>query len=133
MRSLQEIGTEDLLTEISERLKHVETPPDWVDGYRAGEVLRTDQAACIAAVSDETIRRRCHEADNTGRPIGILIAKAVWLVSRKRLLADIERRGGRHARLAAESRAEKLFKTRLPPQLGARSVAMATMLEADSA
>ena len=115
---------EALLAELKDRLTR--TQPDWVDDYRSGEVLKTDEAAIIAACSSETIRRRAAEAAERGRPIGVLIAKAVWFISLKRLLEDIELRDGKHERMAAESRAKKLLETRSPPQLSVRSVATAT-------
>jgi hypothetical protein len=133
MRPLQKISTDNLLAELGARLQPMEPAGDWVDAFDGGEVLRTDQAAFIAGTSDETVRRRCVEAADTGRRIGILFARAVWLVSKRRLLDDIERRDGRSARLAAETRAEKLFKTRPPPQLSLRSVATPTVIEADRA
>jgi hypothetical protein len=80
----------------------------WIDDYFAGEMLYTDQAAVIAAVSSETIRRRCEAAALTNRPLGILIAGSVWLVSLSGLLDQIELREGKPARLAAATRAEKL-------------------------
>ena len=83
---------EALLAELKDRLTR--TQPDWVDDYRSGEVLKTDEAAIIAACSSETIRRRAAEAAERGRPIGVLIAKAVWFISLKRLLEDIELRDG---------------------------------------
>ena len=99
---------------------------DWVDQYRAGEALRTDEAATIADVSAETIRRHCADGERNGRPIGVLVAGSVWLVSRRRLLDEIERRDGRPERLAAESRAQKNAKMWPQPQSPIPFVAMAT-------
>src|SRR6266566_9399052 len=73
----------------------------WIDEYLSGEILLTDQAAVLAALSSETIRRRCEAAAPTNRPLGVLIAGSVWLVSRSQLLDQIELREGKPARLAA--------------------------------
>jgi hypothetical protein len=99
---------------------------DWIDEYLSGEILLTDQAADIAGVSSETIRRRCESAALTNRPLGILIAGSVWLVSLARLLDQIELREGRHGRLIAESRAKKYAEMRSSPQLSPRRVGTAT-------
>jgi hypothetical protein len=101
MRALQKVSSDALLDELRERLKSVETTGDWVDDFAAGEVLRTDEAAFIAGSSSETIRRRCIEAADAGHPIGVLIAKSVWLLSKRRLLDDIERREGKAESCAA--------------------------------
>jgi hypothetical protein len=98
----------------------------WIDEYLSGEILLTDQAAAIAAVSSETIRRRCEAAALTSRPLGVLIAGSVWLVSRSQLLDQIELRDGKPARLAAATRAEKLTEMRSSPQETPRSVVAAT-------
>ena len=96
----------DLLAELATRLAGSAKPAtDWVDAFDAAELLRSDEAAAIADVSSETIRRRCVEAADIGKPLGVHFA-GVWLVSRERLLCDIERRRGRSERLAAETRAD---------------------------
>jgi hypothetical protein len=53
---------------------------------------------------------------STDKPIAVLLASSVYLVSMSRLLADIERRAGRPAMLEAQSRAHKLREMRQPPQ-----------------
>jgi hypothetical protein len=121
-----DLADEALLAELQARLARSTKPsPDWIDAYRDGELLRTDECAAICDTSTETIRRRLSDADEMGQPIGLRFAD-VWLVSRRRLLADIERRKGLPERLAAESRAEKILKTRLPPHLSPRFVGVAT-------
>jgi hypothetical protein len=117
-QSRQEIS--DLLAKAMEQLQRLEPADDWVDTY-GDDGLLTSGAAIIAGVSPDTIARRCREAEEAGRPIGILIAGAVWLVSKRRLLDDIERRLGKHARLVAESRAEKLIGVPVLPQISTRS------------
>ncbi len=80
---------------------------DWVDAFVEGDVVTTDIAAGVANCSVSTIRRRCAEAAQKGRPIGILIATSIWLVSLKRLLDWITQNEGLPARLEAETRARK--------------------------
>ena len=105
-----------LIAELSARLaRSAGAEEDWVAAYERGEVLRTDEAALIADVSVDTLRRYCSHAADVGQPLGVCIAGAVWLVSVRRLLADIERRKGHHARLVAEERAAKLQKSRSSP------------------
>jgi hypothetical protein len=99
---------------------------DWIDEYLSGEILLTDEAARIAGVSSETIRRRCEAAAATNRPLGILLAGSVWLVSLARLLDQIELREGKHSRLIAESRAKKYAEMRSSPQQSLRRVGTAT-------
>jgi hypothetical protein len=94
---------------------------DWLDELLRfpGDVLRSDQAAYVWDVSDDTIRRRAEAAAFTDTPIGYLMAGAVWLVSLRRLLDAIEREGGRPARLAAQTRANKIGVLRFQPQTSA--------------
>jgi hypothetical protein len=82
-------------------------------------VLRSDQAAYVWDASDDTIRRRAEAAAFTDKPIGYLMAGAVWLISLRRLLDAIEHEDGRPGRLAAQSRANKLAVLRLQPQTSA--------------
>ena len=125
-RKLDDLADADLLAELATRLAGSAKPAtDWVDAFDAAELLRSEEAAAIADVSSETIRRRCVEAADIGKPLGVHFA-GVWLVSRERLLCDIERRRGRSERLAAETRAEKVMKTRAPPQISSRFVAVTT-------
>jgi hypothetical protein len=99
---------------------------DWIDEYLSGEIVLAGQAADIAGVSSETIRRRCEAAALTNRPLGILMAGSVWAVSRQRLLDSIEVREGKPAMLAAATRAEKYTAMRASPQESLRRVAVAT-------
>jgi hypothetical protein len=99
---------------------------NWIDEFLSGEILRSDQAAVIADVSPETIRRRCEAAALTNRHLGVLIAGSVWLVSREGLLDWIELREGKPARLAAATRAEKLTVMWSSPQETPRGVVAAT-------
>jgi hypothetical protein len=114
------------LERIATELRQLPARNDWIDAYLAGEILLTDQAADIAGVSSETIRRRCEAAAATNRPLGILLAGSVWAVSRQRLLDSIEVREGKPAMLAAATRAEKYTAMRASPQESLRRVAVAT-------
>jgi hypothetical protein len=123
---VSDLADATLLAELAERLARSAKPAtDWVAAYSDGELLRSDEAGIVAGLSAETIRRRCSESFDIGQPIGVHFA-GVWLISARRLLADIEDRNGLPERLAAESRAEKLLKTRLAPQLSPQIVAPAT-------
>jgi hypothetical protein len=81
-------------------------PPvgDWVDAFLDDDVMTTDQAAYSIQRSAQTVRRRAAEAQARVEPIGVLIARDIWLISRRRWLDDIERRDGELARKVAEAR-----------------------------
>jgi hypothetical protein len=99
-------------------LRLVAPARDWLDELldASGDGLTSSSAAYIADVSTDTICRRAEAAASTDRPIGILMAKADWLISLRRLLDSIELRDGLPARLAAQSRADKNASLRLLPQ-----------------
>ena len=84
---------------------------------KAGDVLGTDVAAVIIGCHADTARKRAVDAMEADKPIGILVANAVWLFSEARILADIEARDGLPARLAAATRAEKARNFRSRPSL----------------
>jgi hypothetical protein len=111
-KTLDDLDDVTLLAELLARARSAipESAPDWVALHfqHKPEVLRVDQAAVIAGKSAETIRKWCTDLAAVGRPIGVRFAGSVWLVSRKRLLAEIERRYGPSGRLAAEARAKKM-------------------------
>lgn len=115
-----------LLGELQERLARSKVVTDWVSAYHDGEALKTDEAALVAGCSAATIRRRAALAAENGKPIGVQFAKSVWIISLARLLDHIEHHDGKPARLAAETRTEKLLKTRAAPQLSVHSVGAAT-------
>ena len=83
---LDDFDDEILFAEVMARMTRSKTVvPDWIDAYASGEMLRLDEAAAIADVSDESIRRWASEADDVGQPIGVNFA-SVWLLSRRRFL-----------------------------------------------
>lgn len=96
-------------TEAADAMRSIALARDWLDQLIDidGDALKSDEAAYIAGVHSDTMRRRAESAALAGRPIGILLAGAVWLFSERRLLDAIEARDGRPARLVAESRAKK--------------------------
>ena len=57
--------------------------------FRRGEVLILSQAAKIADVTNETVRRWCEQTE-TDRPVGLLIG-SLWLVD---LDLNVERAAG---------------------------------------
>jgi hypothetical protein len=105
----------DRLIELAEALQRRAPLRDWVDAFRAGDVLSSDEAGFISSCSADTIRRRADAAAEKGHPIGILHAD-IWMIDLPRLLDWIEAKEGRHARLAAESRAKQNAVLRSPPQ-----------------
>jgi hypothetical protein len=90
-----------------DRLDKLAPGGDWVDEWVEGDAIRTDEAASIAGCSMQTVRRTAVAASLAGKPIGRLISKAVWLISRRRLLDWIEHNEGLPARVEAVARAEK--------------------------
>jgi hypothetical protein len=99
--------------EITQHLRHqldrLDKLPggDWVDEWVEGDAIRTDEAAFIGGCSAQTIRREAVAAAAARKPIGRLISKSVWLISRHRWLDRIESIDGLSARIEAEARAEK--------------------------
>ncbi len=104
------------LEQFAAHLRQLTTCGDWVDAFAEGDAIGSEEAAFIVGCSPQTIRRKAAEAAAAGRPIGIWFAQSLWLISKRRLLADIEKRDGRHERLAAESRAKEYAKMNAPPQ-----------------
>lgn len=123
---LDHIGDDVLLTELAARLAARPPPLDWVSAYSSGDAIKTDAAAIVAGCSAQTIRRRAEEAADTARPLGVLLAGSVWLISLHRLLDHIELNEGLPERLAAETRARKLLEMSAPQQTLQRSVAATT-------
>jgi hypothetical protein len=100
----------DLMREVHrllDQLDKIAPGGDWVDEWVEGDAIRTDEAASIAGCSMQTVRRTAVAASLAGKPIGRLISKAVWLISRRRLLDWIEHNEGLPARVEAVARAEK--------------------------
>jgi hypothetical protein len=91
---------------------------DWLDEVldAGGDALKSDEAAYVADMSTDTMRRRAEAAADAGRPIAVLMAGAMWLFSERRLLNSIEVKEGKPARLEAESRARKSRDLRSSPQ-----------------
>lgn len=99
----------EITQQVRRQLDRLDKLPggDWVDEWVEGDAIRTDEAAFLAGCSAQTIRRDAAAATAAGRPIGRLISKSVWLISRRRLLNRIESTEGLPARVEAEARAEK--------------------------
>jgi hypothetical protein len=114
------------LDELAATLRQRPACGDWVAAFFDGDAIGTDEAAFIEGCSAQTIRRRAAEASAIGKPIGVWFASAVWLISKRRLLDDIEKRKGRPGLLAAMSRAEKYAEMRARQQTAAPDVAAAT-------
>jgi hypothetical protein len=125
-RQLNHIDDKALLTELAARLAVRPPPLDWVASYAVGDALKSDAAAVIAGCSAQTIRRRAEDAADTHRPLGVLLAGSVWLISLARLFDWIECHEGMPERLAAETRASKLAQLSASPQQSLRSGTAAT-------
>ena len=106
------------VAEAAAALRQIAPGRDWLDQLldADGDALKSDEAAYVADMSTDTMRRRAEAAADAGRPIAVLMAGAMWLFSERRLLAWIEARDGRPARLAAETRARKSRDLRSSPQ-----------------
>jgi hypothetical protein len=106
----------DQLVDIADALRSQAKAPvgDWLAQYCAsdGDVINTDEAAYVLGCHRDTARSRAERAARTEKPIGILIAGATWWFSEIRLLDSIEAESGRHERLAAETRAAEMRKSR---------------------
>lgn len=75
----------------------------------SGELIETAVAGEIGDCSARSVRTRCQETEDVGAPIGLRLG-GQWLVFASLWLIDIEQRKGAHARLEAETRAQKLLK-----------------------
>jgi hypothetical protein len=103
---------EATVAEVTAALRQATPVRDWLDELEAGgDALKTDEAAFIANVHVDTIRKRA-EAAATTKAVGVLMAGAVWLFSRRRLLDSIEARDG-HTDTACQckSRSQPLAKS----------------------
>jgi hypothetical protein len=100
----------DIMREVHrllDQLDKVAPSGDWVDAFVEHDCIGTDEAAFIADASRQTIRRHAAEAAAAGRPIGVCIARSVWLISLRRLLDWIGQNDGLPALVAAEARTKK--------------------------
>jgi hypothetical protein len=88
----------------------LDSPGDIIAQLKRGELLVTAQAADVAERDSDSIQRWCNEAEEEGRPLGVL-SPVGWLIGKARLLARIESKKGRHARIVAETRAKKYADT----------------------
>jgi hypothetical protein len=109
------------LEQITAQVRHLPALNDWVDAYSTGDAVNSDAAAFIAGVSSATIRRRASEAAACGKPLGVLIANSIWLLSTRRLINWIRDHEGEHAALCAMTRAKKLTQMSAPLQASARN------------
>jgi hypothetical protein len=107
--NLDHVADEDLCAEVTARMARPQAPAgDWLSAYESGELLLVEEAAIVAGVSVDTVRRWCAASVDVGEPIALLIAGLAWLISFARLLTTIEQRKGRDERDAAERRAKGL-------------------------
>jgi len=104
-------------------LRKIAAPRDWLDEVFAadGDALKSDEAAYIWDVHVDTARRRAEAAAATGKPVGLLMAGAVYLFSERRILDWTEHHHGLHARLAATTRAKKSREMRLLPDFSLKT------------
>src|ERR1700759_5374282 len=102
----------DIMRELRrqlDRLDDLAPSGDWVDAFVEHDCIGTDEAAFIADASRQTIRRHAAEAAAAGRPIGVCIARSVWLISLRRLLDWIEQNDGLPALVCGRSPREKML------------------------
>ncbi|MGY4287743.1 hypothetical protein ACVWXO_006963 [Bradyrhizobium sp. LM2.7] len=104
------------LEQITAQVGRLPPANNWVDAYSAGDAVNSDIAGFIADVSSATIRRRAAEAATCGKPLGILIAGSIWLISTRRLIDWIRDHEGEHAALCATTRAKKIGEMSAPLQ-----------------
>jgi hypothetical protein len=114
------------LEQITAQVRQLPPSNDWIDAHGTGDAVSSDAAAFIAGVSSATIRRRATEAAACGRPLGILIAGSIWLISKRRLIDWIRADEGEHAALCAITRATKLTQMSAPLQASVRNERAAT-------
>lgn len=90
--------------------------PDWVEAAAAGDMISSDEAGFVIDKSADTAVRWFDAAADEGFALGIRRA-GVCLFSLRRLLIWVEQhKGGLSARLACETRAQKLAEMRGAPQ-----------------
>ncbi|UPK32844.1 hypothetical protein IVB18_31970 [Bradyrhizobium sp. 186] len=109
------------LEQITAQVRKLPLSEDWVGAYTTGDAVNSDTAAFIADVSSATIRRRAAEAAACAKPLGILIAGSIWLISKRRLIDWIRDHEGEHAALCAMTRATKLAQMTEPLQASPRN------------
>ena len=110
------------VAEAAAALRQIAPGRDWLDQLldADGDALKSDEAGFIADVHADTIRRRAEAAAAAGKPIGILLAGAMWIFSLRRLLDAIEAKAGLPTRLEAETRARKSRDLRSSPHISAQ-------------
>jgi hypothetical protein len=90
------------------------TPPsaeDFFVQFARGEYLDSDEAGIVGGRDGSTAVRWAQAAEDVGAPIALKIGK-FWLFITRRLLDNIEKRFGLHARREAETRHRKLLEMR---------------------
>ena len=88
---------------LANRVRRLGRVGDALADLRSGAYLTVLQAAIICDVSDQTVLNWIKDAERLGRPIAE--RQATWIIGRDELFAYVERRrGGLHARDAAEAR-----------------------------
>ena len=106
VRPLADISDSDLAAEMLARMAR-SSQSDWIDAYAAGEIVTSGEAAYICATSPDTILRRIDASVDIGSPIAVKFAD-VWLISKRRLLADHAHHEGHDEAEAAAERARAL-------------------------
>lgn len=91
-----------------ELLERLEASASRTDSF--GKTLTTAEAAKVCGVTSEAIRLRCEQSHEQGEPIAQKVGP-MWIIPADKLLADLERRKGTHARLQAETELRNLPKT----------------------
>jgi hypothetical protein len=102
---------EVMAAQATAALRRVAPAREWLDELLDpdGDGLTSGSAAYISTCRPTRLAVAPRPQLQTDGPIGILMTKAVWLISLRRLLDSIELRDGLPARLAAQSRADKML------------------------
>jgi hypothetical protein len=97
-----------------------------------GDAVLVDHAGEIFGRHVETVKGYAVEAANAGTPFGWLYSKAIWIFSVERLLAFILARHGRSKFLEAQSRADKMRKTRSASRSSVKNLSARTETSLDA-
>jgi hypothetical protein len=108
----------EALHRAADSVARLDAVSDWVDDD--GELLLSTEAAMLAGVTPETVRRWASD-----HRLGRCFANSVWIISARRLFEFIERTKGKSAMLEARSR-RKTLQSASSPEQSTRMLVVAT-------